>query len=197
MSLSWPSGLSRVHRGRSDCLRSRLQFDLFAVTETKNLPWPSNPCFNKNKGNPQKNKGFLFTQTPKSLEKDQRRRDDNKSKIFGFWGGRALGAERKIVQNAVFFRGKRHDNKILKVHILLSRHFVVIAQAPKGKKTIEKSKAHRKTKKARKSKKKKKKKARIGGSGYEGFFIALNTISNFWGYVLRLFIPFFSKSLHA
>ena len=41
-----------------------------------------------------------------------------------------MGAERKIVQNAGF-RGKRHDNKILKVQILLSRNFVVIAQAPK------------------------------------------------------------------
>ena len=40
------------------------------------------------------------------------------------------GAERKIVQNAIF-RGKRHDNKILKVKILLSRNFVVMAQAPK------------------------------------------------------------------
>ena len=40
------------------------------------------------------------------------------------------GAERKIVQN-VIFRGKRHDNKILKVEILLSRNFVVMAQAPR------------------------------------------------------------------
>ena len=39
--------------------------------------------------------------------------------------------ERKIVQNAVC-RGKRHDNRILKVQILLSRNFVVIAQAPKN-----------------------------------------------------------------
>ena len=39
------------------------------------------------------------------------------------------GAGRKIVQN-VIFRGKRHDNKILKVKILLSRNFVVMAQAP-------------------------------------------------------------------
>ena len=47
--------------------------------------------------------------------------------------GGGLGAERKIVQNAVFFvRGKRHDNKILEVLILLSRNFVVIARAPKG-----------------------------------------------------------------
>ena len=41
------------------------------------------------------------------------------------------GAGRKIVQNAIF-HGKRHDNKILKVKILLSRNFVVMAQAPKG-----------------------------------------------------------------
>ena len=34
------------------------------------------------------------------------------------------------VPNAVFL-GKRHDNKILKVHMLLSRSFVVIAQAPR------------------------------------------------------------------
>ena len=59
---------------------------------------------------------------------NQRRRDDNKNKICGFDRGE-LGAERKIVQDAVF-RGKRHDNIILKVQILLSRHFVVIAQAP-------------------------------------------------------------------
>ena len=59
----------------------------------------------------------------------QRRRDDSKNKIFAFWGGGALGAEREIAQNAVF-RGKRHDNKILKLQILLSRNLVVIAQAP-------------------------------------------------------------------
>ena len=59
----------------------------------------------------------------------KRRRDNNKMKFSLFEG--ACGAERKIVQNAVFFfRGKRHDNKILKVQILLSRKFVVIAQAP-------------------------------------------------------------------
>ena len=59
----------------------------------------------------------------------QRKRDDNKNKICGFQGGVGRGAERKIVQNAIF-RGKRHDNKILKVEILLSRNFVVMAQAP-------------------------------------------------------------------
>ena len=36
----------------------------------------------------------------------------------------ALGAERKIVQNAAL-GGKRHDNRILKLNILLSRDFVV------------------------------------------------------------------------
>ena len=62
---------------------------------------------------------------------NQRKRDDNKNKICVFQGGGgwAGGAERKIVQNA-FFRGKRHDNKILNVRILLSRNFVVMAQAP-------------------------------------------------------------------
>ena len=43
-----------------------------------------------------------------------------------------MGTERKVVQNAVFFRGKRHANQILKVQILSSRNFVVIAQAPTG-----------------------------------------------------------------
>ena len=44
-------------------------------------------------------------------------------------GGVGRGGERKIVQNAIF-HGKRHDNKILKLKILLSRNFVVMAQAP-------------------------------------------------------------------
>ena len=52
----------------------------------------------------------------------QRRRDDTKNKIFAFEGGNRP-------KNTVF-RGKRHDNKILNVRILLSRNFVVIAQAP-------------------------------------------------------------------
>ena len=59
----------------------------------------------------------------------QRERDDNKNKICAFQGGVGRGAGRKIVQNTIF-HGKRHDNKILKVKILLSRNFVVIAQAP-------------------------------------------------------------------
>ena len=40
-------------------------------------------------------------------------------------------AGRKIVQNAIF-HGIRHDNKILKVKILFSRNFVVMAQAPRN-----------------------------------------------------------------
>ena len=60
----------------------------------------------------------------------QRKRDDNKNKICTFEGGLGRGAGRKIVQNAIF-HGKRHDNKILKLKILLSRNFVVMAQAPK------------------------------------------------------------------
>ena len=59
----------------------------------------------------------------------QRKRDDNKIKFALFRGGLGRGAGRKIVQNATFY-GKRHDNKILKVNILLSRNFVVMAQAP-------------------------------------------------------------------
>ena len=62
----------------------------------------------------------------------QRKRDDNKNKICTLQGGGVgRGAERKIVQNAIF-HGKRHDNKILKVKILLSRNFVVMAPAPNG-----------------------------------------------------------------
>ena len=52
-----------------------------------------------------------------------------KIKFARFRGGLGRGAGRKIVQNAIF-HGKRHDNKILKVKILLSRNFVVMAQAP-------------------------------------------------------------------
>ena len=48
------------------------------------------------------------------------------------------GAERKIVQNAIF-RGKRHDNKILKVKIVLSRNFVVMAQAPRKSPAMERA----------------------------------------------------------
>ena len=40
------------------------------------------------------------------------------------------GGRGKSPKTLFFFRGKRHDNQILKVQILLSRNFVVIAQAP-------------------------------------------------------------------
>ena len=45
-------------------------------------------------------------------------------------GGGPRGQRGKSSKSADFFRGKRRDNKILKVQILLSRNFVVIAQAP-------------------------------------------------------------------
>ena len=48
-----------------------------------------------------------------SLSVYQRQQDGNKNRICGF---EAWGAERKIVQNDVF-RGKHHDNKILKVQV--------------------------------------------------------------------------------
>ena len=41
-----------------------------------------------------------------------------------------MGAERKIVQNAVFVGDVTHDNQILKAQILLSRDLVLIARAP-------------------------------------------------------------------
>ena len=47
---------------------------------------------------------------------------------FGFLEGGG-GRERKIIPKH-FFHGERHDNKLLKVQILLSKKFVVIAQAP-------------------------------------------------------------------
>ena len=59
----------------------------------------------------------------------QRKRDDNKNKFAFFRRRVGRRAERKIVQNAIF-HGKHHDNKILKVKMLLSRNFVVMAQAP-------------------------------------------------------------------
>ena len=63
-----------------------------------------------------------------NLRQTRRRRDDNKNKIFAFEGGGGWGQRGKSSKNARF-RGKRHDNRILKVQISLSRNFVVIAQA--------------------------------------------------------------------
>ena len=55
----------------------------------------------------------------------QKRQDHNENKICTFEGGWALGRE----QNRPW---ERHDNIILNVQILLSRNFVVIAQAPRN-----------------------------------------------------------------
>ena len=56
-----------------------------------------------------------------------------KNKSFTFKGGRggSWGQRGKSSKNAVF-HGERHGNKLLKVQILLSRNFVVIAQAPRN-----------------------------------------------------------------
>ena len=73
---------------------------------------------------------YHYTQNGYLTEFYQRRRDDNKNKIFAFEGGGGPWGKRgESSKNAVFL-GKRHDNKILKVQILLSRNFVVMAQAP-------------------------------------------------------------------
>ena len=62
---------------------------------------------------------------------NQRQPDDNKYNFFAFQGGHLRGQRGNIVQKRFFFFcGKRRDNKILKVDILLSRNFVVIEQAP-------------------------------------------------------------------
>ena len=50
----------------------------------------------------------------------QRRRDDNKNKICAFEEGGPWGRRGKSSKNALF-RGKRHDNKILNLQILLSK----------------------------------------------------------------------------
>ena len=62
----------------------------------------------------------------------QRRRDDNKNNICVFEGGGPWGNLREKRPKRCFFflGGKRHDNKILKADILLSKNFVLIAQAP-------------------------------------------------------------------
>ena len=45
-------------------------------------------------------------------------------------GGGPWGQRGKSPKTLFFFFWKRHDNKILKLQIILSKHFVVIAQAP-------------------------------------------------------------------
>ena len=49
---------------------------------------------------------------------------------FAIFRGGWAGGQRGKFSKTLFFHGKRHDNKILKVNILLSRNFVVMAQAP-------------------------------------------------------------------
>ena len=51
-----------------------------------------------------------------------------KIKFVFFRGGGQGGREENCPKR--YFRGKRNDNKNLKVRILLSRNFVVMAQAP-------------------------------------------------------------------
>ena len=58
----------------------------------------------------------------------QRQQDDNENKIALLRGGH--GGQTGKLSKTLFSHGKRHDNKISKVQILLSRNFVVIAQAP-------------------------------------------------------------------
>ena len=41
-----------------------------------------------------------------------------------------MGVERRIAQKCCFSLGKRHDNNILKMQLLLSRNVIVIALAP-------------------------------------------------------------------
>ena len=65
----------------------------------------------------------------------QRRRDDNKKNCGFEGGGGGKGGQRGKSSKTVFLHGKRHNNKILKVQNLLSRIFVVIAQAPKHAQT--------------------------------------------------------------
>ena len=60
---------------------------------------------------------------------NQRRRDDNKNKICSFEGGGvALGAERKSSKTLFFVGNVTTIN--FEMQILLSRNFVVVAQAP-------------------------------------------------------------------
>ena len=42
-----------------------------------------------------------------------------------------MGAERKIVQNTLFFVGNAMPPKFVKVQTIFLRNFVVVAQAPK------------------------------------------------------------------
>ena len=78
-----------------------------------------------------------------SFYSNQRRRDDNKNKIFSLFEGGGGWGQRGKSSKTLFFRGKCHDNKILKVQILLSRYFVVIAHAPTKSGSRQKSLQYR------------------------------------------------------
>ena len=81
----------------------------------------------RNWGKPSVHPSEVVTLQPEN----QRRRDDNKNKICAFEGV-GLGDREENRPNTLFlFHGKGHDNKMLKVLILLPRKFVVIAQAPR------------------------------------------------------------------
>ena len=58
----------------------------------------------------------------RSPEKGQRRRDDNKTNIFAFEGGGGPGGGLGGREER-FFRGQRHDNKILNVQIFIVEKF--------------------------------------------------------------------------
>ena len=68
---------------------------------------------------------------------NQRKRDDNKNKICTFQGGPWAGGQGGKLSKTLFFYGKRHDNKILKVKMLLSRKFVVMAQTSREGRDFE------------------------------------------------------------
>ena len=63
------------------------------------------------------------------------RQDTPINKLCVFEGGGGSWGQRGESSQKTVFPGKRHDNRILKVHILLSRNVVVIAQAPKREST--------------------------------------------------------------
>ena len=71
---------------------------------------------------PESLEGFCIKRCRSCLCFFQRRRDDNKNKIFAFEGGGGPWGPRGTSSKNACFRGKRHDNKILNVQLLLSRN---------------------------------------------------------------------------
>ena len=64
------------------------------------------------------------------VQNGERQRDDNKNKIFALEGG-PRGQRGKSSRNAVL-HGKRHDNEILKVQILLSGNLLSLRRLLNG-----------------------------------------------------------------